>query len=149
MLPSSRSFAYHEAIPFSIGVSSSSGSAVNTLLLSSAKVQLIKRNFAWNKGRPYVKIETVVGLADSLRTESPSDYTSALSGKLRLSCSPDSHQSWNVEKCAGKEVRAHIKSLFCENVDNWLCSISYGFQSSHLQVQQHICRHLNTSILWR
>lgn len=92
-------------MPFSVTIASSSGSAVNTLLLSSAKVKLVKRNTAWNNGRPHLKQEILVGAADSLRTEMLSDGACVLSGKVRISCNADAHQSWDVERLAGKEVR--------------------------------------------
>ncbi|EJD05723.1 uncharacterized protein FOMMEDRAFT_145158 [Fomitiporia mediterranea MF3/22] len=125
MLPSTLSFAAYDTIPMSLSTVSRHDAAVAKLLLSSAKIQLIKRTRTWiNCGRNGSSQDGLVGVAEVVGIDENREGTTVFSYELRIN-RPAVQKSWSVEGVAEQQyyIRVVIRPLssIASHVPNYNC----------------------------
>ncbi|KAL5529317.1 hypothetical protein ACEPAG_5302 [Sanghuangporus baumii] len=127
-LPSTLSFACYDSIPLSLSVHPAQNAAIVKLLLSAAKIQLVKRSRTWlNGGRSHSKHESLLAVAEVVGADEGQTNADIVSYELRT-VRPAAQKSWAVDGVAEQQyyiratinpppaMEAHLPTYECEQL---------------------------------
>ncbi|KAL5511747.1 hypothetical protein ACEPAH_4965 [Sanghuangporus vaninii] len=107
-LPSTLSFASYDSIPVSLSVRPAQNAAIAKLLLSAAKIQLVKRSRTWlNGGRNASKHESLLAVAEVVDADEGQANANTVSYEL-CTARPAAQKSWAIDGVAEQQYYIHV-----------------------------------------